>query len=70
MHLRIASRVNHLGRRFYVEKEINKIFGSVWENVGSTIGYDDEKTAREAAEEYAKGDWISDSAHFGAMDTD
>lgn len=65
--LRIACRVDYLGRAYYVERATRRRFGTTrWENVGDTIGYDTEEEAKRFAEDYAKGDWISDSATFPA----
>jgi hypothetical protein len=74
MHLRIVSIIDSIGRRWYVQEEhkgrrvLGYQFSSRWKNVGSIIGYDDEASAKEFAEDYAKGNWISDSATFNAGD--
>jgi hypothetical protein len=70
MKLRVVTYVTHVGRRWYVEREYPgiRIFGfqltGGWCDVSSIIGYWDEATAKEFAEEYAKGAWVSDSATF------
>lgn len=64
MKLRIASRVNNLGRRYYVEKEYKWLFSTWWANVGNSTGYSTENVAKAFAADYAKGDWISDIATF------
>jgi hypothetical protein len=70
MKLRVVTYVNDLGRRWYVQREYPgiRIFGfqltGGWWNVSSIFGYRDEADAKEYAEEYAKGAWVSDSATF------
>ena len=61
MRLRIVSRVTNIGRHFYVERRALWFF---WHPIGSPIGYMTEPDAKAFAEEYAKGDWVTDSAHF------
>jgi hypothetical protein len=64
MKLRIANRIDHLGRRFLVEKQVGWGPFKSWTNVGDVLGYKSEAEAKEFAEDYARGDWISDQATF------
>lgn len=68
MHLRVMSKIDYLGRRFYVEREFGFWPLSLWVNVGSIIGYPSEDGAKAFAEDYARGSWVSDSARFDASD--
>jgi hypothetical protein len=71
MNLRIVTYVNPLlGRRWHVEREYAGIciFGyrmtGGWRDVSGGIGNLTEAKAKEFAEDYAMGSWVSDSATF------
>ena len=70
MKLRVVTYISRVGRRWYVEREYPgiRIFGfqltGGWRDVSGTAGYRDEAEAKEYAEDYAKGAWVSDSATF------